>query len=177
MVRPGSVFQTGNLSPTGQKWSCEVWSYLSNQIVMKHQVIILKDHTSQNLKSEIKSQATTQAFCIQSRYTPLVEVNQANISLVILDKERSWVSIVWPIWVCQVLWHISKIKPNGSEAESVLNGHLQNKLRSSSFYKMNWGLSRDRAGIDLEGDTFCGWLTSHDYIYDLMLTLLESIWH
>jgi hypothetical protein len=36
-------------------------------------------------------------------------VNQASISLVVLDKERSRVSIAWPIWVRQALRRINKM--------------------------------------------------------------------
>ena len=35
--------------------------------------------------------------CTLLWYTPLLQVNQAIISLVVLDKERSWVSIAWTI--------------------------------------------------------------------------------
>jgi hypothetical protein len=38
----------------------------------------------------MKSWVTPQAFCIWLRYTPLEEVNQATLSLVVLDKFESW---------------------------------------------------------------------------------------
>ena len=44
------------------------------------------------------------AHCARLWYTPLVEVNQAVNSLVVLDKERRRVCIEWPIWVRHVLW-------------------------------------------------------------------------
>jgi hypothetical protein len=42
--------------------------------------------------------------CTLLWYTPLLQVNQAIISLVVLDKERSWVSIAWTIRALAAAW-------------------------------------------------------------------------
>ena len=82
------------------------------------------------------------------RCTPLVQVNQASISLVVLDKERSWVSTTWTIRALYsmhcILWIILYALYSMHCILCIIYKNVwcntnQKYLRSSSLYINIWG--------------------------------------